>query len=603
MSDTDRVLTGIGVSPGLAIGPARVIQWTLPVVPHRVIPRADVEREVVRLREAIADVRLHLQTLRDKAAKRAGPREAKIFDAQMLMLEDTEFLGAVEQLIRDNQLSAEGAFEFKALEMRALWARSSSPRLRERVADLAAVQVRVLQHLLGQPVDEGLETVGREPVIVFTRELTPGLTVQFDRKVVAGFASEEGTRTSHAAILAHSLGIPCVMGLVGSLGRVRSGVRVILDGTHGRVVLDPTPAEVREAEAYERGRLALERELERVVTQPAVTVDGARLTLLGNVDVPEEVDAAAAHGAEGVGLLRTEFLILGRADLPDEEEQTAYFTKVGKRFAHRPVVIRSYDLGGDKFPGPFRAAPEANPFLGWRALRVCLDQPEMFRTQIRAMLRARAEDTDVQLMIPLVTQLEEVHRTRELVEEAIDELGREGRPAARQLPVGVMVETPAAVMLADRLAAESDFLSVGTNDLTQYTLVVDRGNARLAERFTPLHPAMVRMLHDLLQRAQRAGRSPSVCGEMASEPLSAFLLLGLGYRVLSIAPPRLPLVRWLVRQVDRAGAERAAQAALDADTTRDVQVLLERAMAEYVDLGLLEAGRLPRSRQQSTLSR
>ncbi len=602
MMDQDRVLTGIGVSPGVAIGPAQVVQWTLPVVPHRVIPKGEVEREVARLREAIAAVRAYLEGLGERAAARAGPREAGIFEAQILMLEDGDFLGAVERLIRDNQLSAEGAFEFKGLEMRALWSRSSSARLRERLADLSAVQLRVLHHLLGCPIDDKIEAVDGKPVILFTRELTPGLTVQFDRQAIAGFASEEGTRTSHAAILAHSLGIPCVMGLTGGLERVQSGVTVILDGTHGRVVVDPTSEEVREAKAYERRRRALERDLERVVSQPAVTGDGARVTLLGNVDVPEEVEAAAAHGAEGVGLLRTEFLILGRSELPDEDEQAAYFTKVGKRFANQPVVIRSYDLGGDKFPEPFRPPPEANPFLGWRALRVCLDHPEIFGPQIRAILRARAHG-NVQLMLPLVTQLEEVYRTRALVQQAIEQLAREGREAARELPVGVMIETPAAVMLADRLAAESDFLSVGTNDLTQYTLVVDRGNARLADHFRSLHPAMVRMLHEVLQRAQRAGRQPSVCGEMASEPLSAFLLLGLGYRVLSTAPPRLPLIRWLIRQVERAGAERAARAALEADTTRDVQVILERAMAEYVDLRLLEAGRLPRSRQESSLSR
>lgn len=602
MTQLDRVLTGIAVSPGVAIGPARVVQWTLPVVPHRVIPRGEVEREVARLGEAVAAVREHVEGLRERAEARAGPREAGIFEAQVLMLEDGEFLRAVEQLIRDNQLSAEGAFEFKGLELRALWSRSPNARLRERVVDLSAVQLRVLHHLLGQPIDETIEAVDGKPVILFTRELTPGLTVQFDRQAIAGFASEEGTRTSHAAILAHSLGIPCVMGLTGCLARVQPGVTVILDGTHGRVLVDPATEEIREARAYERRRRALERDLERVVSQPAVTGDGVRLTLLGNVDVPEEVEAAAAHGAEGVGLLRTEFLMLGRSDLPDEDEQAAYFTRVGQRFAHQPVIIRSYDLGGDKFPEPFRPPPEANPFLGWRALRVCLDHPEIFQPQIRAMVRARAH-ANVQLMLPLVTELEEVYRTRELVQGAIEDLAREGQEAARDLPVGVMVETPAAVMLADRLAAESDFLSVGTNDLTQYTLVVDRGNARLADRFTPLHPAMVRMLHDLLQRAQRAGRQPSVCGEMASEPLAAFLLLGLGYRVLSTAPPRLPLVRWLIRQVEQAGAERAARAALDADTTRDVQAILERAIAEYVDLRLLEAGRLPRSRQPSSLSR
>jgi phosphotransferase system enzyme I (PtsI) len=598
MNDARR-LRGVGVSPGVAIGQAVVLQHTLPELTARVVARKDVPRELRRLRDGVGAVRRYLERMRERAARRAGAEEAKIFDAQILMLEDQDFLGTVEALIRDNQLSAERAFEFRALETRNLW--ESNPRLRERVSDLSGMHFRVLQYLLGQPVDtlpEGLG--GDQPAVVFTHELTPGLTVQFDRSHIAAFASEEGTRTSHAAILAHSLGIPCVMGLVGSLERVRSGTTVILDGTHGTVLLEPTAEEIASAEAQDRQRLALEHELEKGVGQPAVSRDGQRVVLRGNVDVPEELEAAAQHAAEGVGLVRTEFMILGRSELPDEDEQAAYYSRVGERFPGKPVVVRSYDVGGDKFPAAFAPEPEANPFLGWRALRVCLDRPEIFRTQIRAVLRARAT-SDVQLMIPLVTHVEEIERTRELIAEAARDLEREGRPAARELPLGVMVETPAAVVMIDTIAEASDFLSVGTNDLTQYTLVVDRGNARLAERFTPLNPAIVRMLRTVVDAARAAGKEVSVCGEMASEPVTAFLLLGLGYRVLSTAPPRLPLVRWLVRQFDLAAAARAADAALAVRTNREVRVLLEDAVAQHVDLRLLEGGRLPLSRSATSL--
>ena len=600
MSDTDRLLAGIGVSPGVVIGPAVVVQLALPEVPPRVVARKAVNREVARLRGTVKAVRSFLERMRERAARRAGAEEAKIFDAQILMLEDEEFLGAVEGLIRDNQLSAERAYEFKALELRALW--SSNSRLRDRVADLSGVHFRVLQQLLGLPLDWIPEGLGSQPAIVFTHELTPGLTVQFDRPHVAGFVAEQGTRTSHAAILAHSLGIPCVMGLVGSLGRVRPGTTVILNGTRGTVLLDPTPDEIAEAQALDRRRIALDRELERAVGQPAVTLDGARVTLRGNVDLPEELDAAAQHGAEGVGLLRTEFMILGRSELPGEDEQVGYYTRVGERFPAHPVIVRSYDLGGDKFPLAVAPEPEANPFLGWRALRVCLDRPEIFRGQIRAVLRARAR-ANVQLMIPMVTQVEEILRTREMVAEAIDDLRREGWPAASELPLGVMVETPAAVVMIDRIAEVSDFLSIGTNDLTQYTLVVDRGNARLADRFTPLHPAIVRLLKATADAAHGAGKEVSVCGEMASEPVPAVLLLGLGFRVLSTSPPRLPLVRWLVRQIDVGRAKRAAEAALEARTTADVQALLEEAVAEQVDLRLIDAGRLPRARPETSFQR
>jgi len=597
MSDP-RLVRGIGVSPGVAIGRAVVLRLTLPELPGRVVARKDVPREVRRLRDGVRAVRRYLERMRERAARRAGAEEAKIFDAQILMLEDADFLGGVEALIRGNQLSAERAFEFRALETRNLW--QANPRLREQVSDLSGLHFRVLQYLLGQPVDSMPEGIGGgQPAVVFTHELTPGLTVQFDRAHIAAFASEEGTRTAHAAILAHSLGIPCVMGLVGSLERVRDGTTVILDGTHGTVLLDPTPEEITAAKAQDKRRLALEHELEKVVGQPAVSRDGEHVILRGNVDMPDELEAAAQHGAEGVGLVRTEFMILGRTELPDEDEQTAYYTRIGERFPGHPVVVRSYDVGGDKFPAAFAPQPEANPFLGWRALRVCLDRPEIFRTQIRAVLRARATG-DVQLMIPLVTNMEEITRTRELIAEAARDLEREGCAAARELPLGVMVETPAAVVMIDAIAEASDFLSVGTNDLTQYTLVVDRGNARLAERFTPLNPAIVRMLRTIVDAARAAGKEVSVCGEMASEPVTAFLLLGLGYRVLSTSSPRLPLVRWLVRQIDVAAAARAAEAALRARTNRDVRVLLEDALAQHVDLRLLEGGRLPPSRSATS---
>lgn len=595
-----RVLRGVGVSPGLAIGPVVVLEWDLPDVPHRVVGAERVDAEVERLRQAIAAVREHLADLRERAQERIGPDEAKIFDAQLLMLEDDDFLGSVERLIRENQLAAERAFEFKALELRAVWTNSSNNLLRQRVADLSGVQIRVLQQLLGLVGDNLLAASEGRPAIVFTHELAPGLTVQFDRGHVIGFASEEGTRTSHGAILARSLGIPCVMGLVGGLRGVTSGTVVILDGTHGTVVLDPTPAEIEAARGDEARRRALFEELEQAVGQPAETADGTPVALRGNLDLPEELEQIADHGAAGVGLLRTEFLLVGRGSLPDEEEQYRYFRRVAERFQGHPIVIRSFDVGGDKFPAAFRIGPEPNPFLGWRALRVCLDHPEIFLTQLRALLRARRHG-DVQLMLPLVIELEEVRHTRALMKEARAALEREGVEAADTMPVGVMVETPAAVAIVDQLIAESDFLSIGTNDLTQYTLAVDRGNARLASRFTPFHPGVVRMLKTVVDAGRNAGTPVSVCGELASEPLGAFLLLGLGCTTLSVSPSSLPLVRWLVRRVDLADARAAAERALSATSAHEVVHALEREMGRHVDLRLLDAGRLPRVSGASSL--
>src|SRR6266516_539334 len=524
----DRLLKGIGVSPGIAMGPTVTVRWALPEVPHRVVPRTQVEKEIRRLRAALKDVRGQLSELRARAEDRAGADEARIFDAQLLMLDDKDFIGGVAELIRENHFTAEKAFEFKTLEVRDLWTAAGNPLLKERLADLTGVAIRVIQHLMhksgGADVWESL----REPSILVARELSPGLTVQLDRSHVVGLISEEGTRTSHAAILAHSIGIPAIFGLRDAVARIRQGSRAILDGTRGTVLLDPTPAEIEEAQRTDTRRRELAAHLEEAVAQESVTVDGVHIALRGNVDLPDEVTAAVAHGAEGVGLLRTEFLITGHHELPTEDEQAKYFRHVGEAFAGHPVVIRTYDLGGDKFPAPFRSPAEANPFLGWRAIRVCLDEPEIFRTQIRAVLRA-AVTTNLHLMIPLVTRLDEVERTREMMHEEAARLEKNGIPAAQSVPLGVMVETPAAAVLADRLAEISDFLSVGTNDLTQYTLVVDRGNARLADRFTPHDPSVLRLLKLVADASRAANKPASVCGEMASEPLSAFLLIGLGY--------------------------------------------------------------------------
>jgi phosphotransferase system enzyme I (PtsI) len=596
-----RQLMGIGVSPGIGVGAAIVVRWTMPEVPHRVVPRSQVEKEVRRLRAAIRDVKRYLEGLKVKAEDRAGVDEARIFDAQILMLEDKEFLSGVADLIRENHLAAEKAYEFKALEVRDMWAATGSPRLKDRLADLAGVTVRVIEHLMHRGSDELWDGIS-QPSVVVAKELSPGLTVQLDREHVVGLVSEEGTRTSHAAILAHSIGIPAVFGVVGAIERIEPGTMVVLDGTRGTVLLQPTPHEIAEARARDLQRRELGLQLEEVVDQPSVTTDGVRIVLRGNVDLPDEIKAAQDHRAEGVGLLRTEFLITGHSELPTEDEQAEYFQRVAQAFPGHPVVVRTYDLGGDKLPAPFRAPSEVNPQLGWRAIRVCLDRPDIFRTQVRAALRA-AKHGDVWLMIPLVTRLDELDRTRALVAEQAAQLAREGIAAATSLPVGVMVETPAAAVMADRLAAEADFLSVGTNDLTQYTLVVDRGNARLADRFTPHDPSVLRLLKIVADAARQAGKPASVCGEMASEPLSAFLLIGLGYETLSVAPPALPLVKWTVRQVSAARARVAAEQALAARTAADVLDLLRLALAEAVDLKLLDPdGRLPAGRRAASLN-
>src|SRR2546425_1219118 len=596
---SERLLKGIGVSPGIAIGPAVIVRSGLPEVPHRVVSRTQVEKEVRRLRAAVRDVKRHIAELKARAEDRAGPDQARIFDAQVLMLEDREFLSGIANLIRENHLTAEKAFEFKVLEVRDLWAATRSARLKERLADLNGLAIRMIQHLMHR-ADEELEGISR-PSILVAREIGPGLTVQFDREQVIALVSEEGTKTSHAAILAHSMGMPAVMGLPAGVERIAAGAMLVVDGSQGTVLLELEREERAEARSRAARRQELDLQMEEAIDQPAVTTDGQRIVLRGNVDLPDEIAEAKEHRAEGVGLLRTEFLITSHASLPTEDEQAQYFRRVGEAFPGHPVVVRTYDLGGDKFPAAFRTAPEANPFLGWRAIRVCLDQPEVFRTQIRAALRAAAH-VEIQLMIPLVTRLEEVDVTREMVAEEGERLAGSGIRAARSVRVGVMVEPPAAAVMADRLAQVADFLSVGTNDLTQYTLVVDRGNARLADRFTPHDPSVLRLLKLVAEAARAANKPASVCGEMASEPLSAFLLLGLGYDTLSVAPPALPFIKWLIRQVTTAQARAAADAALAARSAELALDILRFALAEAVDLTLLDPdARLPAGRRSGSL--
>ncbi|MGH7658385.1 MAG: phosphoenolpyruvate--protein phosphotransferase, partial [Gemmatimonadales bacterium] len=348
------------------------------------------------------------------------------------------------------------------------------------------------------------------------------------------------------------------------------------------ILLEPTAAEREDVQAMVIRRHRFGFELESHAGQPSVTPDGHHVALMGNVDLPEEIDAAQRHGAQGVGLVRTEFLMTGRTSLPSEEEQYLYFRRLAAAFRDWPVIIRSFDLGGDKFPPAFQPPAEMNPFLGWRSIRVCLDRPEIFRPQLRAVLRA-AVDQNIWLMLPLITSVAEVQASRALMLEEAENLAREGIRAAASVKVGVMVETPSAVLLADRLALVSDFFSVGTNDLTQYTLAVDRGNARLSGRFESQHPAILRQLKMVIDTAKAFDLPAGVCGEMASDPLSAVLLMGLGYTSLSVSPQDLPVMNWVVRNVPLTAGRKAADLALRADSAETVREAILGVVRDHID--------------------
>jgi phosphotransferase system enzyme I (PtsI) len=557
----------------------------VPEVRARVITDTEIEKEIAHLHASTAIAIERLRAVKLRAAEKAGEAESAIFDVQISILEDVELLGQVEALVRQH-LGPEKAFDLVMREWREHFGRSTNPMMRERVGDLVDVHIRLLSVLMGLPDHDPVELATGANAILVTHDLTPSLTIQLDRRAIAGIATDAGTRTSHVAILARSLGLPAVVGLINATSRITAGERVILDGSNGTLIVRPTAAELSQFADRARREAAAQAELDTLVGVDAVTLDGEAVALRANVDLPDEAGAAAHAGAAGVGLMRTEFLVVGRAAMPSEDEQTEAYTKVVKAFAGHPVVIRTYDIGGDKLPiGGF--PHEANPFLGWRAIRMCLDEPELFKVQLRALLRA-AVHGDVRIMLPLVVSVDEVRQTRYLLQEAAAELSKRGVPHRADVPLGVMIETPAAAMVVDSFVKDVAFVSIGTNDLVQYTLAVDRGNASLVTRYTPLHPAVLRLIARTVDVSREAGLEVSVCGEMASQPLMAYVLLGLGVRTLSVSAGSLSAVKRLIRGVDTAVAAKAAQHALTLATAREATVQLRAALSAELGEELLD---------------
>lgn len=577
----ERALRGIPASPGIAVGTAHLLLWEVPDVPHHIIHDEEIPRELKRFEDAIARAKERLRHVRDRVEATAGKEEAAIFDVQYSILEDPNLWEGVTELIRQN-LSAAKAFDLEMLEWRQRFARHANAMMRERVSDLTDVHIRVLALLLDLPDHDPVDLPAGARAILVTHDLTPGLTVQLDRKSIVGIATDAGTQTSHVAILARSLGFPAVVGLRNATAQLRGHERVILDGSNGLLVINPSEEDTKRYHERALEDEVIEAELRRLATLEAVTTDGVRVTLRANVDLPEEAEAAATTGAEGVGLMRTEFLVVGRAMMPDEEEQYVAYRHVVEVFGGKPVIIRTYDLGGDKLPiGGYPT--EANPYLGWRAIRMCLDQPELFKTQLRALLRA-GQHGDVRILLPLVVSLAEVRAARALLDEAREELRARGVACRDTLPIGVMIETPAAAVAADTFVRNGEvaFFSIGTNDLVQYTLAVDRGNANLAQRFTALHPAVLRLIRRTVEVGDNAGLPVAVCGEMASQPLMAFALLGLGLRELSVNPRSVALVKRVVRSVSAANARAAVDRAVEAATAEEAEALLSTQLRAAV---------------------
>jgi len=573
---------GFGVSEGMVEGQVRLLNWGIPEVMDRRVEPDEVDGEVQKFQSAREEVRAHLSTLKEATAKRLGATESRIFDPQILMLEDPQVVDRTIDYIRDHSATAAQAFEWRILELKAMWERTGQPMVLDRINDLEDLHNRLLRRLLQlpdlyDPAEQG------ESIILVARNLTPSMAVQMDPQRVRGVATDQGTRTSHWVILARSLHLPAVVGLGDITSLAKNGEDAILDGRMGRIILAPSERERKVFRGREVQLRGWEEESAQIASLDAVTKDGQPISLRANLDLPWEADHALSHGARGIGLFRTEFMVVGRSSLPTEEEQYEAYRHVAQIFPESAVIIRTFDVGGDKFPMFLNMPREENPFLGWRAIRVCLDQPELFRPQLRALLRATAHG-DVRIMLPLVNDVDEVLRVRTLLKEEEDRLTAEGHPFNPGYKLGLLIETPAAALDAVELARHADFFSIGTNDLVQYTLAVDRNNTRLSDLFNPFHPAVVRQLHQVSRVARAAGIEVSVCGELAANPLGAFLLLGLDIHSLSVAWPSLPEIKKVIRELRIENARSSAANALAAPTSKEVMARLLDGVGDTVDL-------------------
>jgi phosphotransferase system enzyme I (PtsI) len=555
----------------------RWIDWEIPLVAHRTIGADEVEGEVERFGVARAQALEQVARLQAETAQRIGPFEGKVFESQAMMIEDPDLVRGTISYIRDNFICAERAFDWQMLEMRVRIQESAHAMLVDRLADLRDVRIRVLSQLLEHSDPSELVLAGDEPSILAGSELPPSIAARLEPEHILGVVTAGGSRGSHGVILARALGIPVVVGVGPDLQSIEEGSHVLIDGRTGEIRVDPGQAEV---EGFHRAAAQANRRremLQSIATRPTETTDGVHTVVQANLDLPHETDDALRLGADGVGLFRTEFLVIGRREIPDEEDQYQAYRRVLEAFPDREVTLRTFDIGGDKFPLFLTMPQEDNPYLGWRAIRVCLDLPDLFRNQLRAAVRA-AEGKVLRLLVPFVTSVEEMCKTRELLGEVYESLGLSG--SGRRIPLGVMVETPAAVETLDLLAPYVDFVSLGTNDLTQYVLAADRGNAKLGRLYDPLHPALVRMYARVAQESRRHDLDLSVCGELAGDPLGIALLLGLGYRKFSVSIPVLPEIRDLIRNVSVSDLARVAGRLNRAEDGSAIRMLLRRYLVE-----------------------
>ncbi|MFH1475950.1 MAG: phosphoenolpyruvate--protein phosphotransferase [Verrucomicrobiota bacterium] len=558
------VFRGIGVSAGIAIGSAFLRTPPDDRVVERDISRADVPREIARYEAALIATRQQIRAIQ----KDCDPEVAGIFDAHLLFLDDGPFIKNVFAGIEGRRKNVEVVLRDVAAGFMQALARIKDEYVRERANDVQDVARRILHNLADKQVT--LADISAPGTIVVANDLSPSETVSINKDRVGGIVLDLGSPTAHTAIVAAKLGIPAVVGLHNISLEVRTGDELLVDGGKGLVVLRPTPERRAQALRQAESKRGIAIELGRLKDLPAETADGYRVTLSANIELPKDVDAVLSGGAEGVGLFRTEYFYMSSKDLPTEEEQYEAYRNVAQRLAPAPVIIRTLDLGGDKFLSNLDVNwKESNPFMGWRAIRFCLAQPDLFRTQLRAILRASIVG-NVSIMYPMISNLDEIVRANAILDQSKKELLDKGHPFNPHVKVGAMIEVPAAALAADLLAPYVSFFSIGTNDLIQYTLAIDRGNERVAYLYEPTHPAILRLIKNTIDIGHRHGIWTGICGGMASDPLMTPLLLGLGIDELSVSCSALPMVKDAVRRVSLSEAREIAALALTSQSAVDV---------------------------------
>jgi phosphotransferase system enzyme I (PtsI) len=572
---------GIPASPGVVAAPAFVFREEELSVPNYPIDEGDIGAEWLRFLDAVRKARVEVTEVRDRALREAGESQAAIFDAHLLMLNDPDFFEGLETKLRTTHRNIERVVVELERELVDKLALIEDPLLQARSADVHDVARRVLSHLMFRE-RFNLGDIER-PFVLVAHDLLPSDMISIKRSKVVAIATEAGGRTSHVAILARAFEIPAVLGLGDVLSGINADDALVVDGDKGRLFVNPDEATLKAALVSQAAATDLARELAKIIDLPSETKDGLRILLKANIEVPEEGDAARAHGADGIGLFRSEFLFLQPGHVPGEEEQYLAYSRVVQSMEGKPVTIRTLDIGGDKVLPELGAADEKNPLLGWRAIRFCLAKEDVFLAQIRAILRAAAHG-DVRIMFPMIASPTELDRALLLVEEARKECRKRGQQVPDRVKTGIMIEIPAAALASDILARKADFFSIGTNDLIQYTMAVDRGNERVAYLYEPFNPAVLRLIKMTIDNGRAAGIPVGMCGEMAADPAAAFLLLGLGLEEFSMTSASLLEVKRLIRSVGAAEARRAAETVMAMSTSQEAASYLADLVSPYCDL-------------------